>query len=614
MATTPTVKVEIAFEYNPVATAPTWTDVSAYVRSGSVTRGRSSESEAFSAGTLRLVLDNRTRRFDPTNTSGPYAGYLSPRNQIRVTATWGATSYPVFRGFITGWPQSRDPGNRDATTEILAVDGLAYLSGQVLGADAYSSYLNTHTPLAIWPLGDEGTIQTDIVGGQNFVTTSALAHTDTSCATYMTGNPSTFTTLDYGIGPSVVTPSGPITLIAWFRTNLAGPRGILEGTAGNRLYVDGFGLAHYLTPAGASVTSSGVVTGGASTMVVVTHDTSQTAVGPKMYINGVDVSTGSAGGGAASGSMTWQVLGGGTPASGSVPFAGPLQHVAVLGEAIDATTVFDLYSAAVNGVTGTNIDGSTVTSAQQIGTLLDYAEWPTSWRAITSAPYSAPDFIETANSNALDAINKIVASEQGQFFIDASGNAVFLGAWDLYTSRYGTPAFTFSDAGTAGTIPYTNSGFDLDDAYLANDIEVKTSTGQSARSRNTTSIDRYGRRSLSIQTRLRGVGDAQQVADLRLSRYGYPIPRLREFDVFPMRATPTVAWPLILNLDLQDRVTIRSQPLNTGSVFSQQFWIERITHTFAALEWTTRIGASQVPSDAWVLNTSPFDGRSTRLG
>lgn len=613
MAITPTVTVEIAFEYDPLDTTPTWTDVSAYLRDGSVFRGRSSETQNFDAGSARLVLDNRDRRFDPTNTSGPYAGYISPRNQVRITATWNATTYPVFRGFIVGWPQERDDSDRDAVVEVQAVDGIAYLSGQVLGNDLYSSYLNTHSPIAVWPLGDEGTTQTDIIGGQNFQTTSELDHTDTTCAPYMVGNPSTFTTLDYGIGPSVVTPSGPISIVAWFRTNLTGPRGILEGTAGNRLYVDGLGLAHYDAPGGAAVYSSASVATGASKMVVVTHDPSQTAVGPKMYVNGVDVSTGSTGGASAAGSMLWQVLGGGTPASGSVPFAGPLQHVSVLGVALNATQVYNLYTVAVNGLTGVNIDGTVIDSAQQIEALLDCAAWPTAWRDITTAAYSAPDYVQTNNAAAFTAISDIVTSEQGQCFVDASGMFVFLGAWDLYTSSYGTSSATFSDAGTAGTIPYRSSGFDLDDTYLANDVQVQTSSGQSARSTNTTSIARYGRRSLSVETRLRTVGNAQTVADLRLARYAYPIPRLREFRVLPTR-NPSVAYPLLLNLDLQHRVTIRSRPLNTGSVFSQQFWIERIGHEFGPKRWETIIGASQVPADAWVLGTSPFDGRSTRLG
>lgn len=612
MPQTPTITVEIAFEYNPLSTAPTWTDVSAYLRSGSVTRGRSNETETFSAGTCRLVLDNRDRRFDPTNTSSPYAGYLSPRNQIRVRATYNATTYPLFRGFVVGWPQNRDEADRDDTVEVNAVDGLAYLSGQSLGADLYSSYLNAFSPIAIWPLGDEGVEQIDIVGAQNFITTSELAHNDTSCATYMTGNPTSFTTVDYGIGPSVVVPNSPFTLIAWGRTNLTG-RGILEGVAGNRLYVDGFGLAHYYTPSGASVTSSASIADGTSKMIVVTHDPSQTAVGPKMYVNGQDVSTGSAGGGSASGSMIWQVLAGGTPASGNGAWEGPLQHVAILGASLSAAEVFALYTFAVNGDTGVNLDGSYITSKQQVNDLLSVVGWPSAWRTLTSASYFAPDFVETGNGNALDVINNIVRSETGELFVDASGNVVMLGAWDLWTSRYGTSSVTFSDAGTAGTVPYVGSGFDLDDTFLANDVEVKTSKNQSARTRNTTSIARYGRRSLSIQTRLRRVSDAQQVADYRLSRYAYPLPRLREFTVNPLRSPATV-FPLILNLDLLDRVTIRSQPLNTGSVFSEQFWIERIVHDFEPSAWQAHFSASQVPNDAWKLGTSPFDGRSTRLG
>lgn len=65
----PYLRTEVQF------TSPTWTDISAYVRSASIERGSTrvdSPTVRYEAGTAELKLDNRDRRFDPTNLKGPY--------------------------------------------------------------------------------------------------------------------------------------------------------------------------------------------------------------------------------------------------------------------------------------------------------------------------------------------------------------------------------------------------------------------------------------------------------------------------------------------------------------------------------------------------------------
>lgn len=287
-----------------------------------------------------------------------------------------------------------------------------------------------------------------------------------------------------------------------------------------------------------------------------------------------------------------------------------MQQVAVVPKVLSSTEVYSLYYLGQTGYSGQ-------TTASQVGFVLDCAAWPTSWRSLTTQSWTTQAEIKTDNSNALDVINKIVTGEVGQFFIDASGNAVLLGAWDLWDTalhaRNAVSQATFADDGSAGSVPYVDSGFDLDDAYLANDVEVKTATGESGRSRDATSIARYGRRSVSLDTRLATVSAAQTLANYRLSRYAYPTPRLRSFTVPPQRNAAT-AYPKILGLELQDRVTIKSTPLGTGSALNAEFWIESIQHSWEPGAWTTTLAASQVPSGGWTLDTSAFDGRSTRLG
>lgn len=131
----PTLAIEIAFTTRPLSTSPVWVDVTAYAREGRVKRGRSSELEAVSAGTLDLTLSNADRRFDPLNPGGPYYGNLLPNKRIRVRATFEAQTYPIFDGFVERYEQSYEFGDHEAVCKLTASDALALFANIGLAAD-----------------------------------------------------------------------------------------------------------------------------------------------------------------------------------------------------------------------------------------------------------------------------------------------------------------------------------------------------------------------------------------------------------------------------------------------------------------------------------------------
>jgi len=78
-------------------------DISSYVRSMSINRGRSDAFSSFRAGSCVVVLNNNDRRFDPINESSPYwdatenKSGVTPRRRFQVLS--GTT--PLFTGRIT---------------------------------------------------------------------------------------------------------------------------------------------------------------------------------------------------------------------------------------------------------------------------------------------------------------------------------------------------------------------------------------------------------------------------------------------------------------------------------------------------------------------------------
>lgn len=148
MPSFPTVRVEVAFSVTgttgttlhlddptrgkldtaTLATDDTWTDVTAYATpqgGGKVTTRRGSnrvEGPAirYEASQCTVLLDNSDRRFDPTNTSGPYTAagvtQITPMRAVRILADWSGTTYELFRGYVDEWQLSYDdPGYAEVT-------------------------------------------------------------------------------------------------------------------------------------------------------------------------------------------------------------------------------------------------------------------------------------------------------------------------------------------------------------------------------------------------------------------------------------------------------------------------------------------------------------------
>jgi hypothetical protein len=131
-----------------------WTDITEHVREVSTSRGRSSELDTYSAGSCQVLLDNRTRLFDPENSAGTYYGNLTPLRPIRIRVTpAGGTIRSIFFGFIDQWPQSYSWPN-ESTVAVTATDAFKVLNEFKL--PNYFVYTTTYdaSPDAWYPLRD----------------------------------------------------------------------------------------------------------------------------------------------------------------------------------------------------------------------------------------------------------------------------------------------------------------------------------------------------------------------------------------------------------------------------------------------------------------------------
>lgn len=205
----PTLQVEVAFASAPLAISPSYVDISAYVRLPpnpgggpiSIRRGRQNEINRIEAGTLTLTLDNRDRRFDPTNAASPYYPGIVPMKRIRVSAVWSGVTYRLFTGFIEDWPPMWGEGF-DSTVTIHAVDGFKYFAGveltltrsgpetsgnQIKGAGAILDSL-------LWPGADQNvqagdsTLQTLVMTGENVLSRMQLIEASENGLLFIAGD------------------------------------------------------------------------------------------------------------------------------------------------------------------------------------------------------------------------------------------------------------------------------------------------------------------------------------------------------------------------------------------------------------------------------------------
>lgn len=102
-------------------------DITDYVRAVTITRGRSRELDRYSTGQASVVLDNRTRAFDPTSVASPFLGQIKPRKAFDVTT--GGIHRIV--GNVQDWQFAFDVSG-DATATIVGVDGFGVLARQTL--------------------------------------------------------------------------------------------------------------------------------------------------------------------------------------------------------------------------------------------------------------------------------------------------------------------------------------------------------------------------------------------------------------------------------------------------------------------------------------------------
>ncbi len=147
----------------------------------------------------------------------------------------------------------------------------------------------------------------------------------------------------------------------------------------------------------------------------------------------------------------------------------------------DAFRLFQL--AQVEAVTDAGAGQSTGT---RIGRVLNQINFPTNMRTLATGDSQCqadPGTLRTA----LGALKNVEFSEQGAFFINGSGTAVFKDRSDVVSSIAATPIEFNQSTG----IPYKNLVFAFDDKLIINQAQMTRYGGTQQFAENATSVAKY---------------------------------------------------------------------------------------------------------------------------
>ena len=108
-------------------------EITSLVERIAIRRGRNRITGQFVPGTADVVLYDQNGDWNPTNPAGAYYPDLVPLRQIIIYATYSASDYYIFSGFIQAYDTGFYQGNEDVSRVTLrCVDGFRLLTGATI--------------------------------------------------------------------------------------------------------------------------------------------------------------------------------------------------------------------------------------------------------------------------------------------------------------------------------------------------------------------------------------------------------------------------------------------------------------------------------------------------
>lgn len=597
----PTPKVEIAFNDGPYVASPTWTDVTSDVRDMSIDRGTDGDWGTFS-GNAYVTLDNRDRAYDPFYTSGAYYGKLLPRRQIRISAVYGGTTYPVFRGFISGWPPSWTDAGYDSTVSLSCFDAIGLLNSETLPADWSRNYILSTSPRHYYPCDEPvgpyttNQVLTDYGSVPLNMATTAAASSGDQLAVGLVNSSVTGTGGEAANSSSgtTVNASASFTVSCWAISDASLSAGthFVRGNYGNMFYWFGFntttgkfyvdvGEGSFSNARTASTTVSGWDAGMAR-MFSFSYNNSTRAI--VMYIDGLVVATTNVD-------------------SANIYVAFP-ETVNIGYGSVQQLIVWDgvQTQAVLQNIFKYSTVAFSESTAARFNRIIGETAFPASLTSPPSSPASTVLDITDDAPTASSELQKVSDSEYAPLFVTRDGVLTLYNQNQIRTqSRSIVSQATY---GTGGVAIGPDVMLSYDGDSLRNEANILMSQGGVYKDTNTTSVTAYGAAEATVETQVASLANAVSIGDIVTGWGGQVYTKADPFDVV---LSPNNSWASTLDRELNDRITLVVSP-PTGNAITTPMLIQRVTHSVVPGEWRTTFEGSARWAAVFIVNQSLVGG------
>lgn len=619
----PTFKVEIAWASQPFSGALTWTDISSDVQLKSgipITFGRQDQYSQTQASTFKVTVDNQSGKYSPDNTGSVLYPNVLIGKAARVTATEGAGFFPRVYGYVDSITVSwNDETGLWSNVDITCVDLLKVAARRLLTDNIVSTYYLADSPADYWDLGDtDGTVNPRNRTGVTILRSDKNLYASDSAVTYGSG---TGVSTDGLSAVQVVnsrllaaaSPSYGVHNAATFTAE--GFIRLENGSASTQydvitLIADGASAgttrSFFLSVLDTATTGWGSggasLTGTTSLLDGATHHVACTFDGTtfRLYVDGAQEAS------STPGAFSWPTDSyiGTVASSANSPIASPsttltADHVAFYTTALSAAKITTHASSGLTGFSG-ETSGARFTRIAALFGITPTVVAPMG--TATMGPLKDVD-----GRSLLDLLQEVQDTENGQFYVDPSGNLTLVGRSSLYNQA---TALSLAAGSYEADIQFT-----LDDTLLMNDFTATGTSGLPQEYVSATSVANYG--TVSGATTLNTTDDAEAMAyaQWRVGT-GNPLTRAPQISVDLMTQQTLVpgllaAWWAVTP---GERVTVSGLP-GSAPATSVSLQVQGWTETLSDSGYDVQINTSGVPIQGWLLGDAVLSvlGTTTTL-
>jgi hypothetical protein len=260
-----------------------------------------------------------------------------------------------------------------------------------------------------------------------------------------------------------------------------------------------------------------------------------------------------------------------------------------------------VFNSNVTTVTGAVAGEGTGT---RVGKILDTIGWPESARSIMTGDTLCQADPATTRT-ALAAIETATFTEQGGFYFDKGGNAVFKSRTFIYESAAETPT-VFSNVAGSTDIPYAGITFALDDKTIVNQATVTRIGGTAQTASNQDSIDKYFLHSITANDMLMQTdAEALELAQNFVGSRKETSVRIESITLDLVTLGYGAGVIAALALDYFDPMQITNVNV-AGTTIVKTLQCQGIAHSITPNTWRTTLTTQENVLDGFVLDSTLY--------